>query len=149
MMRKIMLAFFFLMISVALATADALTLTTYYPSPSGDYQNLCVSGNLGIGVMTPAAALDVRGTVRLFGLWQALTANTVYRATTDGFIVSYATGAGIIEVYSDGFNPPGTLRFQAGSGSGVSAMVPVRKGDYWKVQCMGIVPVVQWLPLGN
>ncbi len=43
------------------AFAQTLTLTTYYPSPSGDYANLSVTGNLGVGTTTPIAKLHVKG----------------------------------------------------------------------------------------
>lgn len=58
----------------AVAVAEDLTLTTYYPSPRGVYHELRTSGdtflattagNVGVGTASPTAKLDVTGTVRI------------------------------------------------------------------------------------
>ena len=53
---------------------ESITLSTYYPAPSGVYNNLLTTGNtylardggsVGIGTNAPQAALDVHGVVRV------------------------------------------------------------------------------------
>ncbi|GEM_PF-1190251 len=46
------------------AGAESITLTTYYPSPSGNYQNLSISGNMGVGTTTPVEKLEVKGNLK-------------------------------------------------------------------------------------
>lgn len=56
------------------AIAEDLTLSTYYPSPRGVYEELHTSGNaffatqhgrVGIGTTSPSATLEVNGSLRL------------------------------------------------------------------------------------
>ncbi len=81
-MRPTVRSLFFLLVFVAgaYAVAEDITLTTYYPSPRGVYQSLQTTGatnlgtNGGVGVVTigtvvtPAATLDVNGTIQADGL---------------------------------------------------------------------------------
>ncbi|MFC1621547.1 hypothetical protein ACFL2G_04505 [Candidatus Omnitrophota bacterium] len=39
--------------------AEEITLTTYYPAPYGAYEELIVTGNVGVGTTSPQTALDV------------------------------------------------------------------------------------------
>ena len=50
-----------LFVTAAYAIAEEVTLTTYYPSPRGVYEDLRATGTVGIGTMTPQAELDVKG----------------------------------------------------------------------------------------
>lgn len=50
-----------LSLTAVYAIAEELTLTTYYPSPRGVYEELRVTGRVGIGTMTPAEKLTVSG----------------------------------------------------------------------------------------
>lgn len=64
-MRKIILSFFlgFLFILASsvfsLFAEEQITITTYYPSPYGSYQDLYVANELGIGTTNPASLLHL------------------------------------------------------------------------------------------
>ena len=60
--------------SAARVSAEEITLTTYYPSPRGVYQELRTTGttvlatqdgNVGVGTETPGEKLEVNGGLRL------------------------------------------------------------------------------------
>ena len=107
---------------------------------------------------TAASARTTLGLVtNPFGAWGTVGDNTVYYAVTDGFVLGYNEVAGAsgydLRGYSDGGNPPGTLRsictgYNAYTSTNgyYSIAFPVRKGDYWKVT--DCVPVY-WLPVGS
>ena len=62
-MRIFLIGFLFLMAQAGFVAADTLTMTTYYPSPSGSYQTLTTTGNIGIGTTAPRGNLEVNGSV--------------------------------------------------------------------------------------
>ena len=94
-----------------------------------------------------------------FGSWEERSANTVYHVSTDGLVVAglgfnasdHGTGlkTGYIVGYTDSSNPPSTARGAASISqqwfnTGWIALVPynsftmpVRNGDYWKVEVGG------------
>jgi len=86
----------------------------------------------------------------IFGNWETKLNNTVYLASTDGFVLAMSSGiSGLVRGYTDGSSPPTTQRHgnQDGSTSNLMGMcMPVRKGDYWKVTGAG---TVSWLPVGS
>jgi len=95
-----------------------------------------------------------------FGAWVAKSADTVYQAATDGFVVASGQGYGEgdqgLFLYTDSSNPPTTLRAKdGGSGSGTTSvkecvMSPVKKNDYYKiVNNTGAAVTVYWIPLGS
>ncbi|MBI3548705.1 MAG: hypothetical protein HY078_06580 [Elusimicrobia bacterium] len=77
--RKIGLAICALLVvatAVGLLNSETMTMTTYYPSPSGIYKRLVStsdsvfardSGNVGIGAASPAAKLHVIGNSQVVG----------------------------------------------------------------------------------
>jgi len=73
-----------------------------------------------------------------FGEWAARSNNTVYLASTDGFIIADGEGGSAFNIYSDGSNPPTTARasssFSVGDGTSTA---PVKKGDYYKLTGCG------------
>jgi len=83
-----------------------------------------------------------------FGSWASKSNDTVYQAATDGFVIAYKAGdADYLAGYTDGSNPPTTLRVRARGlgGNQVSITMPVKKSDYWKVVKAGNV---WWMPIG-
>jgi len=93
----------------------------------------------------------------MFGSWtnldslgNSLVAGSVYKATLDGFVcATTVNGATLISGYTDGSNPPTTLRvtnYGNGAAPPVSITMPVKKSDYWKVT--GAI-TVYWLPFGS
>ena len=102
------------------------------------------------------------GGVGIFGAWNdrdkdgvadTVLTDTVYHAATDGIVCAYKRTSGGNEVtgFTDGNNPPNTIRVRAGSNytgkpDRYSITMPVQKGDYWKV---GYADAVWWLPIGT
>jgi hypothetical protein len=91
---------------------------------------------------------EVGNLSRSFALssWITKAVNTVYLATTDGLVTSYATsGANII--LTDSANPPTVKRMAVdNSGQETGVCCPVKKGEYWKVTNGGAVSVY-FIPL--
>jgi len=85
---------------------------------------------------------------RRFGTWLARADNTIYQAATDGFVLARCNDLGdVIEGYTDGANPPTTLRPKAGRGGNTqweTFTMPVRKNDYWKTVN---ADNIWWIPL--
>lgn len=85
-----------------------------------------------------------------FGAWETKANNTVYQATTNGFVVWLGGAGATIKAYTDGNNPPTTVRSgndssDAGTVARWSTM-PVRRNDYWKVDSGS--GTVYWISLG-
>lgn len=73
--------------------------------------------------------------------------NTVYTASTDGFVVGYANTT-IISFYT----PNGTLMYNVSSEANhyLSVCCPVRKGISWRMSIVGSgTNKVSWLPIGS
>ena len=77
------------------------------------------------------------------GAWTTLANNTVYQASTDGFVCAYGVGDVTVQGLTEGSNPPTIIRQQAHSDPPALTML-VKKNDYWKVTgCNAIF----WIPL--
>lgn len=90
--ERILLALL-LSLTAVYAIAEEVTLTTYYPSPRGVYQELRAMGNLGVGTMTPQEELHVAGN----------------QNDREGVLVTNATtgnNASATLQFGDGTNPP-------------------------------------------
>ena len=151
---------------IGLAFADQMTFTTYYPAPYGVYRDFEAKrnayfaterdpltdelvGKVGIGTTTPDATLQVTGTMKVFGSWTSKSANTVYQASTDGIVVCESVVSNTFAGYTDGNNPPATVRTRNAYGQiGSGITMPVKKGDYWKVTASGASYNIYWIPLG-
>jgi len=113
------------------------------------------SGYVGIGTTSPAATLQVKGTMKVFGDWESKSTGTIYQASTDGFVVGYFTGtsgSSTLTGYTDANSSPVTLvvyDFPETDDRPCSFIFPVRKGDYWVVRASNGTAVVRWLPLGT
>jgi len=114
------------------------------------------TGDVGIGTIAPDATLDVHGTVKAFGVWDAsLSFGTVYTATTDGFVVAYSNIGGSSELIgiTDSSAPPTTVRTIAerSDPGHINIIMPVKKDDMWKVDRTGVTASgsLFWIPLGQ
>lgn len=144
--------------------------------------------NVGIGTTSPAEKLHVVGNVRIedgtqgagkvltsdpsgkaswqtaaggtsLGAWVSMSANTVYQATTDGFVVgSIRAGSGgwaYADIFADGGVNPTTVRAHISQTDEREAAwcVPVRKNDYWQVNTSGssAIEIIRlfWIPIGS
>ena len=82
-----------------------------------------------------------------FGTWASKSNDTSYLAASDGFVLMSSLTDTQICGYTDSNNPPTTLRIRSGGANmGTDAqMMPVKKGNRWKVTGASIV---YWLPVG-
>lgn len=113
---------------------------------SGERMRIEAGGNVGIGTNDPDATLDVEGTVRMFGSWttSGLTVGTNYQASTDLFVLAWNDVDGNdrarLNGYTDSNSNPTTLvardasAYNGGTGVHAYIMMPVRKGDYWRIE---------------
>ena len=151
-------------------------------------------GNVGIGTTSPNSKLEVDGTVHStsggfkfpddtiqttaaactgFGAWESRSENTVYQASSDGFVITMLKrpggvndGGGYILGYTDGNNPPtimrSAVRLDRTYNSAIynydeynSFSMPVKKGDYWRCtytdiyQANSYVRTYFWMPVGE
>ena len=89
-------------------------------------------------------------THRDFGSWISKSNNTSYLASTDGFVMAYNITKYTVKAYTDGSNPPTTLRASErdqgddADDSDGSITMPVKKGDYYKVTG---ADSIYWIPL--
>jgi len=83
------------------------------------------------------------------GTWASKSNNTVYQAASDGFVVMTSASDTFRDIigYTDGSNPPTTIRLESYSidHSYQSFTMPVKKSDYWKVTGGG---TIYWMPIG-
>lgn len=77
--------------------SESLTLSTYYPAPSGIYSKMITTnatylardgGNVGIGTTSPSAALEVNGFLRLSGASPAFRMTNVAEPVDDSDVAT-------------------------------------------------------------
>ena len=109
--------------------SESVTLSTYYPAPSGVYTNMITTGNtflardggnVGIGTVAPGAKLDIAGSLTASG---AATFNNSVTGTygmTPGYVswATYGTGAGGAAIYNDAGAYVGLMLVGNNSGGG-------------------------------
>lgn len=84
-----------------------------------------------------------------FGTWGGKSDSVSYLAASDGFVCAIDTNLNTyLKGYTDGSNPPTTLRQSVSSyySNPSSFMMPVKKGDYWKVTG---ATTIYWIPVGG
>ncbi|MFA5346458.1 MAG: hypothetical protein WC315_09330 [Candidatus Omnitrophota bacterium] len=147
------------------ASGDAIVLSRpgnilFGTDNSTERMRICKStGYVGIGTTSPEATLQVKGTMKVFGAWEARSSGTVYQASTDGFVTAYSNSYGqwgAIYGYTDSGNPPTAMRMNNNGrpdeqNQNVTICFPVRKNDYWIVTLAGNATsaTVYWIPLGT
>jgi len=90
-----------------------------------------------------------------FGAYELRSVDTIYQASTDGFVVmyvSYGVNNAQARCLVDSTSPPTTRRTGTGvygsGGDDDGFTCPVRKGDYWMAQGLSITSaVVWWVPM--
>ena len=141
--------------------SDILEFATFPITPSAapdaDYE---VANKKFVDDSISGCVLGAANISEVLGAWDSATysADTVYLAATDGFVVATTSREGAACGFiglTDSSNPPTTVvcgngHSDTGSSSYKSSFtMPVRKGDYWKVESqIGPVDVVRWIPLG-
>lgn len=107
------------------------------------------TGEVGLGTEAPSATLHLNGTAKVLGPWEAKTQGVDYLAATDGFVIagviinsgSPDANAGL-KGYTDNLTHPVAIRGLAcvrkiapGTQNGQDSFtMPVRKGNYWRVE---------------
>lgn len=129
-------------------SGSALTTLPNIPSGAG----IVPIANLATGTPTGSKFVRDDNTLQPFiqiglGSWTSATQSASTQATTDGFLVGFATTNNAITtltIKTDSSNPPTTLRAEAiasigGSGTSiVSIFCPVKKNDYYLTTQTGI-----------
>lgn len=136
-------------------TVDGQHASAFEPAFS---KNTAFNKNFGSAADTVAEGNHGHGGT--FGAWGLKSFDTIYQATTDGFVVAYGTAGwqGTIRMigYTDSSNPPTTARVAdqgnasyVGSASG-GILMPVRKNDYYQIELIsGTGESVYWLPAAS
>lgn len=127
---------------------------TFDITDSSDNVLLRIEGNgeFGIGTVAPAANLDVHGTVSLLGVNSSITYNQNILAITDGIVVAYGDGAcGYVAGYTDASSTPTTqvVRAECCNNEYINICMPVKKGNYFRVEISGMNTGATWIPLGK
>jgi hypothetical protein len=111
--------------------SESLTLTTYYPAPSGVYLRMTTtgpgntiltrdSGNVGIGTTSPGAKLEVNGNVRINDGTQA--AGSVLTSDQNGFASWQPPASVVFPDYSNGISQSPGIIYQAPSNGYLSVV---------------------------
>jgi len=81
----IVISIFFILVLLSFGFCqETFTITTYYPSPYGSYNQLYVAGNVGIGTTAPVGKLDVNGSLASTA-WTAVTFGTGWSNYGSGY----------------------------------------------------------------
>jgi hypothetical protein len=133
--------------STTLNGATICTTSTCAAATSGS-AILAGNGSGGFSNVTVGTGLSYTGGTlsgsNPLGAWVSKSINTIYQATTDGFVIAYHPINSII-LYSDSSNPPTTLR---STNSSDFICVPIRKNDYWEATG-NAASVVFFISLGS
>jgi hypothetical protein len=84
-----------------------------------------------------------------FGSWAAgapWVVNTSYLAATDGFVTVVSDA--VFQGLTDSANPP-TVQRVGGVSYITSGMMPVKKGEYWKIVTVSGTTTIYWIPMGS
>lgn len=119
----------------AALSTESLTLTTYYPSPYGVYNEMRTTGNallaysggaVGVGTTSPSAKLDVNGSTNISGT-TVIGGNTTVNA--DAQIQRVGVNGAINDIYATGISVTGkNIHVQGNENSQW-----LRVGDAWSM----------------
>jgi hypothetical protein len=113
--------------AVSEVASESVTLTTYYPAPSGVYTQMIVTGNtylardsgdVGIGTANPVAPLDVSNTTNGSGGYMHLAGATAPTLTTQGAYIGWnalSGGMGETDFMNNQGGGPGGFAFFNGA----------------------------------
>ena len=143
-------------IAPSAATTAPIQFSTDANAPSGigtaPYSRLGWFYNAVAAILAPTYAHDRDDSKTSFGIWvDGFVKGTTYQAATDGLVSAHGDQNGQIDGFTDSSNPPTTKRTFGGDAAGGGLCMPVRKGDYWKVNFPSAQPsvyAIYWLPLG-
>jgi hypothetical protein len=124
-------------------------------NPNGSIKINLLKGNTG--AIGSTGATGPAGANFSLGAWSLGAVNTSVLAATDGFVLATMVGgvggSGSLQGFTDGSNPPTTLR---AAGDCLSSsfpgglIMPVRAGDFWKLTATTAsgtpTTTVYWIP---
>lgn len=126
----------------AVADADATTFTGVISldstSPTGVsyYAKIATFENSSGDILNDDTFVNYDNYYTLsMGNWVAKVKDTVYQASTDGFVVGYSDGDQFI-IYTDATSSPATVRVDCNINNSVgdsSGCCPIKKGDYYSM----------------
>ena len=88
--------------------------------------------------------------IKRFGDWSSKVKGTNYQADSDGFVIAEADYDKVASGYTDGDANPTTLRGRCNTINVTrysTICMPVKKNDYWRVDCTGDLQLLYWIPL--
>jgi hypothetical protein len=85
------------------------------------------------------------------GSWASASKDASTEALTDGVLcVTNTSGTAAVTIKTDSADPPTTVRVRSTTGTGIgnSIICPVKKGEFWLIECTQAI-TGYWIPLGN
>jgi len=140
-------------------TIVELENTVNYLNNTVNYMNSTIN-YLNNTVINLNETITYLNSTRGFGIRQIRWDGVIYQASYDGLLIGYHQGleatAGTITIKADFSNPPTTVRWmwaRASVGEHIGWCVPIKKGEYYKVELGGTYPsfagYMWFIPVNN